>query len=155
MILDDIHVGDDPSLLVLGHLAEQITDANCWSSPHSVMWKLRGSSSVCCLTCCGHPVSSRFAALTGRGGGSLDTADRWALHRGVAEAIQAQFLSCLELIFPLSDLRPGGTSRPATQWLTRGRALFVVSETRLVVGKEDLGNKITSGAHSGFGEYAP
>ena len=31
---------------------------NCWSSPRSVMWKLRGSSPVCCLTCCGHPVSS-------------------------------------------------------------------------------------------------
>jgi hypothetical protein len=28
VILDDIHVGgDEPSLLVLGHLAEQITDA--------------------------------------------------------------------------------------------------------------------------------
>jgi hypothetical protein len=27
VILDDIHVGDEPLLLVLGHLAEQITDA--------------------------------------------------------------------------------------------------------------------------------
>ena len=155
MILDDIHVGDDPSLLVLGHLAEQITDANCWSSPHSVMWRLRGSSSVCCLTCCGHPVSSRFAALTGRGGGSLDTADRWALHRGVAEAIQAvPVLPAIDL--PIERPTAGGTSRPATQWLTRGRALFVVSETRLVVGKRrSWPARSRPETRLRFGEYAP
>jgi hypothetical protein len=49
-------------------------------------------------------------------------------------------------------LRAGGSSRPAPQWPIGGRALFVVSEAWLVVGKEDLGNKITSGAHFGLGE---
>jgi hypothetical protein len=52
-------------------------------------------------------------------------------------------------------MRAGGGSWPATQWLICGRALFVVSEPRLVVGKEDLGNKITSGAHSSLGEDVP
>src|SRR5215217_7854933 len=51
--------------------------------------------------------------------------------------------------------RAGGTSRPATQLLVCCRALFVVSEPRLVMGEEDLGHKITSGAHSGFGEDVP
>src|SRR5215204_2573767 len=52
-------------------------------------------------------------------------------------------------------VRAGGSSRPATQLLVRCRALFVVSEPRLVVGEEDLGHKITSGAHPGFGEDVP
>src|SRR5215218_6692459 len=56
---------------------------------------------------------------------------------------------------PAWVMQVGGSSRPAPQWLICCRALFVVSEARLVMGKEDLGNKITSGAHSGFGEDVP
>jgi hypothetical protein len=52
-------------------------------------------------------------------------------------------------------MRAVGTSRPATQWQIRCHALFVVSEPRLVVGKEDLGNKITSGRVLRFGKDVP
>jgi hypothetical protein len=38
----------------------------------------------------------------------------------------------------------GGGSRSAAQRPIGGGALLVVSETRLVVGKKDLGDKITS-----------
>jgi hypothetical protein len=51
-------------------------------------------------------------------------------------------------------VRASGGGRPATQWPIRSRALLVVSEARLVVGEEDLGNKIAPGTHAGFGEYA-
>ena len=61
----------------------------------------------------------------------------------------------LSLCLAGAVMRAGGTSRPATHLLVRCRALFVVSEPRLVMGEEDLGNKITSGAHSGFGEDVP
>src|SRR5688500_19737744 len=63
----------------------------------------------------------------------------------------AQVAAGLSLCWP-GAVRAGGSSRPATQWQISGRALFVVSATRLVMGEEDLGNKITSGAHTGFGE---
>jgi hypothetical protein len=52
-------------------------------------------------------------------------------------------------------VRAGGSSRPATQWPILSGALLVVSEPRLIVGKKDLGHKITSCAHSGFGEDVP
>ncbi len=57
----------------------------------------------------------------------------------------------------LSDqgTRVGGSNRPATQRLIRGRALLIVSDAWLVVRKDDLGNKITPSAHSGFGKYVP
>ena len=42
-------------------------------------------------------------------------------------------------------VRAGGSSGPAAQWPIRSRALLIVSEARLIVGKEDLGNKITPG----------
>jgi hypothetical protein len=48
-----------------------------------------------------------------------------------------------------------GSNRPATQRPIRSRTLLVVSEARLVVRKEDLGNKITPGAHASFREYVP
>ena len=44
---------------------------------------------------------------------------------------------------------------PAAQRPIRSRALLIVSEARLIVGKEDLGNKITPGAHPGLGEHVP
>src|SRR5829696_4414511 len=73
--------------------------------------------------------------------------------------LSLRFLSsrCCRLSLCLAGaaVRAGGSSWPATQLFVRCRALFVVSEPRLVVGEEDLGNKITSGAHSGFGEDVP
>ena len=47
-----------------------------------------------------------------------------------------------------------GGSRPAAQRPIGSRPLLIVSEPRLVVGKKDLGNKITPGAHPGLGEDA-
>jgi hypothetical protein len=52
-------------------------------------------------------------------------------------------------------VQAGGSSGPATQRPIRSRASLIVSEARLVVGKEDLGNKITPGAHPGLGKYVP
>lgn len=70
----------------------------------------------------------RFAALTGRGGGSLDTADRWALHRGVAEAIQTQFAGDLSEHLGISP----GPSRRCTPGRRRVRDRPVGSTSRPV-----------------------
>jgi hypothetical protein len=62
VILDDIHVGDEPSLLVLGHLAEQITDAKLLASWTKASDSHSGTPAPLCTTW--RPASSALSRST-------------------------------------------------------------------------------------------